>query len=215
MHAALRLLAGPREAADPRSLAARMSDAFLSLCLSAVAPNDSAEAPTSRSRNSAPIQAQIVIDLPTVLGLAENPAQLRGYGPIPAGLARAWLADATTWARLVTDPITGHLLDYGSTVRFAPHPLRRFITARDQTCRFPSCRAPAVYAESDHHPPWAADGSGGHTSARDTHALCEHHHHLKTHGGWTIEHRDDGETLWRSPNGRLITNRTPPALDPD
>ncbi len=140
---------------------------------------------------------------------------LRGYGPIPAGLAREWLTQATTWARLVTDPVTGHLLDYGPTVRFAPHPLRRFITTRDQTCRFPHCRAPAQHAEIDHHPPWRHDGTGGHTSARDTHALCAHHHHLKTHGGWTIHHRDHAHTVWASPNGRLITTQTPPALSPD
>jgi len=215
MHAALRLLAGPREADDPRALSARMSDALLSLCLTAVAPNDADQDHTVRSGASLPVQAQIVIDLPTLLGLAQHPGVLRGYGPIPAGLARDWLSDATTWARLVTDPVTGHLLDYGPAVRFAPHPLRRFITARDQTCQFPNCRAPAQYAEIDHHPPWKADGTGGHTNPTNTHALCPHHHHLKTHGGWTIAHRDHGETLWRSPNGHLITTQTPPALNPD
>src|SRR6185437_958283 len=52
----------------------------------------------------------IVIDLPTLLGLADNPARLDGYGDIPAGLARRIAADAT-WRRMITDPITRRLLD--------------------------------------------------------------------------------------------------------
>ena len=52
----------------------------------------------------------IVIDLPTLLGLAEHPARLDGYGPIPADLARRLAADAS-WRRMITDPITRRLLD--------------------------------------------------------------------------------------------------------
>ena len=33
--------------------------------------------------------AAVVLDLPTLLGLAENPGEIPGYGPIPAPLARA------------------------------------------------------------------------------------------------------------------------------
>jgi hypothetical protein len=58
------------------------------------------------------------IDLPTLLGLAEHPGEIPGYGIIPAGLARELAADGT-WRRLVTDPQTGHLIDCGRT-RYRP-----------------------------------------------------------------------------------------------
>ena len=54
------------------------------------------------------VEVQVVVDLPTLLGLADHPAQLGSYGPIPAGLARQ-LADDATWRRLITDPATGAL----------------------------------------------------------------------------------------------------------
>ena len=59
-----------------------------------------------------------MIDLPTLLGLVEHPGQLQGYGPIPASIARMLAADGT-WQRLVVEPVTGHLLDLGST-RYRP-----------------------------------------------------------------------------------------------
>ncbi len=37
--------------------------------------------------------AAVVLDLPTALGLAENPGHLPGYGAVPADLARAMAAD--------------------------------------------------------------------------------------------------------------------------
>ena len=45
----------------------------------------------------------VVVDLPTALGLADNPAELPGYGPIPGLLARR-LAAERDWVRWTTDP---------------------------------------------------------------------------------------------------------------
>ena len=50
-------------------------------------------------------------------------------------VVRGLLADpdvAVTMRRLVTDPLTGHLLDYGRKTYAIPDRLRDFITARDQ-----------------------------------------------------------------------------------
>jgi len=46
------------------------------------------------------------LPLGTALGLSDAPAELAGYGPIPADLARELAADAT-WRRILTDPVTG------------------------------------------------------------------------------------------------------------
>ncbi|MFZ0324975.1 MAG: DUF222 domain-containing protein [Actinomycetes bacterium] len=215
---ALTVLAGPRETDDPRTLGARRVDALLGLCLGAVAPaaplGADRDDPAVRvpARPFSPVTAQIVVDLPTLTGLADHPCHLRGYGSVPAAIARHWLSHATTWQRLVTDPVTGHLLDVGPTVRFAPAQIRAFVTSRDQTCTAPGCHQPATRSDVDHHPPWQPDGTGGRTSAEQLAALCRHHHRLKTHTRWRVTSRDHGTTEWVSPNGRHYTTRPPPVL---
>ena len=202
---ALTVLSGPRESDDPRPLGARRVDALLGLCLGAVAPDPETDSNTPArvvSRPKIPTQAHIVIDLPTLLGLADNPCELKGYGQVPAGLARDWLHHATTWRRLVTDPVEGHLLDYGPTVRFAPSRLRAYVQERDGSCVFPGCRHPAHRSDLDHHPPWKADGSGGHTSASHLAAECRRDHRLKTHTGWSLRRAPEGGFEWTSPSGK-------------
>jgi len=67
------------------------------------------------------VEAQVIIDLPTLLGLADNPGELAGVGPIPAEVARALAADdGATRRRLVVEPVTGALLDYGASVYRSP-----------------------------------------------------------------------------------------------
>jgi len=58
-----------------------------------------------------PVTLNLTLDLPTFLGLNENPGILAGYGEIPASVARTLAGDAK-WRRFITDPISGNLLDY-------------------------------------------------------------------------------------------------------
>ena len=140
------------------------------------------------------------MDLPTALGLAENPAQLAGYGPIPASVARVLSSDAK-WRRFVTDPVSGNLLDYGRETYLPPQHLVDFLTARDRTCRFPSCSQPARVTDIDHAQPWE---EGGKTSAANLGLLCRRHHRMKTHDGWKLQSHDDGSCTWTSPVGKEI-----------
>ena len=66
-----------------------------------------------------PALVQITMDLETLLGLRNNPADLHGYGPLPANLARLLAADAD-WQRFIQDPLTGAPLDLGRTRRHLP-----------------------------------------------------------------------------------------------
>ena len=129
-------------------------------------------------------------------------------------MVRDLLADPEcelTMRRMVTDPITGHLLDYGRTTYAIPQALREFIVARDRTCRFPDCNRRADLCEIDHAIAW---DEGGTTSPENLGALCKRHHQLKTLGGWTItDSRPDGSCLWRSPQGR--THIRGPATEHD
>jgi hypothetical protein len=146
-----------------------------------------------------PITVNVTIDLPTLLGLSENPGQLAGYGAIPASVARALASDGK-WKRFITDPQTGALLDYGRETYQPPQALIDFLIARDRTCRFPGCRRSAALSDLDHAQSWE---EGGTTSLENLGALCRRHHLLKTHGGWGIESRADGSCTWTSPLGKI------------
>ena len=145
-----------------------------------------------------PVTVNVTIDLPTLLGLAENPGQLSGYGAIPASVARELASDAT-WKRFITDPQTGNLLDYGREKYEPPQALVDFLLARDRTCRFPGCRQPASRSDIDHANSWE---SGGETKAENLGLLCRRHHRLKTHGRWGLVSNADGSCLWTSPAGK-------------
>jgi hypothetical protein len=151
----------------------------------------------------------VTIDLPTILGLAENPGQLAGYGPIPASIARQIAADGR-WKRFVTDPIKGTLLDYGRETYEPPQDLQDFLIARDRTCRFPGCRQPAHLGDLDHVVPW---DSGGSTSPENLGALCRRHHNLKTHSDWKLINHEDGACTWISPSGHKYFVPARPVLD--
>ena len=152
----------------------------------------------SNSPTSSAMTINVIVDLPTLLGLAENPAELSGYGAIPASLARE-LATSHQWRRFITDPVTGALLEVGREKYQPPAALVDFINARDKTCRFPGCRRAAELSDIDHAIPWE---EGGETSPANLGALCRRHHRLKTHGGWKIDSNPDGSCTWISPYGK-------------
>jgi hypothetical protein len=179
---------------DSRSADMKRADALTSLAGFALAASSEEVALHRR-----PITVNVTIDLPTLLGLSENPGQLAGYGAIPASVARALASDGK-WKRFITDPQTGALLDYGRETYQPPQALIDFLIARDRTCRFPGCRRSAALSDLDHAQSWE---DGGTTSLDNLGALCRRHHLLKTHGGWGIESRADGSCTWTSPLGKI------------
>ncbi len=127
--------------------------------------------------------AAVVLDLPTALGLAENPGHLPGYGTVPADLARAMAADRD-WVRWIVEPHTGHLLDRGARTYRPSDRLRGYIAARDQTCGFPGCSRAATTCDLDHIQPFGPPN----TVAANLGPLCRQHHNAKTHGRWRLTH---------------------------
>lgn len=179
------------DAKDMRSTDMKRADA-----LSAIAAASLANSPVTPHRR--PISINVTIDLPTLLGLAQNPGQLAGYGAIPASVARELASDGK-WKRFITDPQTGNLLDYGRESYEPPQALKDFLIARDRTCRFPGCRRSASLSDLDHAQSWE---EGGSTSAENLGALCRRHHRLKTHDGWSVVSHADGSCTWLSPLGK-------------
>ena len=164
--------------------------------------------PTAPRRHGRRHQVQFVTDLPSLLALADNPAELLGYGPIPAALVRDRAAQAE-WRRLLVDPVTGYLLDYGTVIYRPPADLADYLIARDRCCRFPGCNTRATVCDIDHNIP----APRGDTSSRNCCCLCRRHHRLKTFGGWTVQLTPDGTCRWTSPCGRQFVSDPPPQLD--
>jgi hypothetical protein len=185
-----------RSATDTWSLLSadnKRADALTAILSHALASNVDDVRPHRR-----PVTVNVTIDLPTLLGLAENPGQLSGYGAIPASVARELASDAT-WKRFITDPHTGNLLDYGREKYEPPQALVDFLLARDRTCRFPGCRQPASKGDIDHAQSWE---TGGETKPENLGLLCRRHHRLKTHGRWVLISNADGSCEWSSPVGK-------------
>ena len=156
-----------------------------------------------------PITISVAIDLPTLLGLAENPGQLAGYGAIPASVARRLAADGN-WQRFVSDPTTGNLLDFGREKYTPPQELVDYLLARDRVCRFPGCRRTGQSSDIDHAQSWE---TGGETNPANLGLLCRRHHRMKTHGGWSLESNPDGSCLWKSPKGKTFFVPSRPFLE--
>jgi hypothetical protein len=76
--------------------------------------------------------------------------------------------------------------------------LREYITARDVTCRFPTCRQPAWRCDLDHSVPY---DQGGRTCVCNLGGLCRFHHQLKQHRRWRLI-QSVGTFTWTTPAGR-------------
>ncbi len=180
-----------RAAGDPRTRGQLMADTLV-------------ERTTGTPGGITGIEIQLVMTDRTLFQGDSEPARLPGYGIVPAGWARDCSTRKRTrtrarngagrnwdgrhgrgtqghrrtlnvWLRrLYTAPGTGDLTAMDSRARLFPPGLRRFITARDDTCRTPYCDAPIRHL--DHIIPWH---HGGTTTQNNGAGLCEACNHTK------------------------------------
>ncbi|MFZ3415528.1 DUF222 domain-containing protein [Arthrobacter sp. 3Tela_A] len=160
-----------------------------------------AERHRNRNRTKVRTDVMVLINADTLAGLNENPAELNGYGPISADTARTMILDALHWTPLLQDPATGEILNVGRTRRI-PAGLKRWLQARDGTCRFPGCSVSVTHAEIDHTTPFSHGGPTDHTNLEH---LCPKHHRFKTLGHWKARQPEPGTIEWNSPTGRTYT----------
>jgi hypothetical protein len=160
------------------------------------------------------VTVNVVMDLPTLRGESDQIALVDGQ-PVPAEIGREYAAFATWWRRLVTDPVDGHLLDYG-TKTYLPDKLRRYVLARDGGCRTPGCTTTAASRmQMDHANPFP----NGRSCPCNCGAHCTTCHQLKTAGYATIENSEaDGSCTWVTAWGQRIhvppRSVLPPEPDP-
>ena len=200
---------------EPRSRGQIMADALV-------------ERTTGTPAGISGVEIQLVMTDRTLFQGDAEPARLPGYGIVPAAWARTLLAegpgsnndpgqaqdnqagqaeDLKVWLRrLFTAPGTGDLIAADSKARLFPAGMRRFIQARDETCRTPYCDAPIRHF--DHIIPW---NHGGTTSLANGAGLCEACNHTKELPGWTARTRTARtSTAGTSPGTRHVLDiRTP------
>ncbi|MCA1722643.1 MAG: HNH endonuclease, partial [Actinobacteria bacterium] len=96
------------------------------------------------------------------------------------------------------------VLDVGRATRTPPLPLRRAVEARDRRCRFGNCRRPPSWCDAHHIVHWSDDGP---TDLDNLILLCDHHHNLIHHGGWSVELHPDNSATFTSPRGDSHTTQ--------
>ena len=99
----------------------------------------------------------------------------------------------------------GKILDVGRRTRTIPTAIRRALTSRDESCRFPGCGS--KHCEAHHLKHWA---NGGETSLDNLVLLCRRHHRAVHEEGYRIERAVDGELRFFRPQGWEIPFVPPP-----
>lgn len=163
-----------------------------------------------------PIAVNLVMSDETLFGGDSTPADVSGYGPIPAAVARSMVARSVgdrqsraTLRRLYTHPRTGALVSMESRTRLFPRGLTNFIELRDQRCRTPYCDAPIRHR--DHAQPWA---EGGPTTVENGLGLCERCNYAKEAAGWRVSTSSDKNHThtaeFTTPTGKRYWSGAPP-----
>ncbi|MCP2251922.1 protein of unknown function (DUF222) [Prauserella aidingensis] len=159
--------------------------------------------------------ASVFLHLPvdTALTMTDDGCELDGYGPVPGPIAREIMSDPNSiWRAVLCDPGTGRPVDLGRTRRRPTAAVRNLVAARDRECCVPWCHRPARRCDFDHDTAWHL---GGHTSASNGSAKCDHHHARKDDPGWTIHHEPDtGTTTVTTPSGATHTATPEPVHEP-
>ncbi len=195
-----------REAGDERDVHQRRADAFTGIFDTIAATGTLPDGTALPRKHRRRAEVQVTVAATTLLGLDELPGELAGFGPIPAGMARE-IAQDGTWRRLLTDPVTGTLLERG-TVTYQPGAdLTAFVIARDVTCTFMGCGQPGWRCELDHREPFDPDRPADEqTTADNLDTRCKHHHEQKTSGGWSVRRvPGSGASEWTDPWGITFT----------
>ena len=206
---------------DPRTLGQVMADTLV-------------ERLTGQAAAAAvPVEVGLTMTADSLLAseVDRTPADLHGYGPIPADVALDLTARATSdltdtsatdltdaeartavWVRrLFIDPVDETIAHLDTKRRRFDGGLARLIRYRDRLCRDPYCTAPIRHL--DHVEPYR---NGGSTAAANGAGLCEQGNYAKDMPGWSrqvvSEPGQTHEIEICTPTGHRYRSQAPPAL---
>jgi hypothetical protein len=191
-------MADPSDPGDPRTRDQLRADVLVDLLLGGDPTPGSAPRP----------EISVVMSLPDLLGVTDQPAHVPGHGPIPADLARTLAADAT-WRAWITDA-SGAVVAAPARGYVPTAAIARLVRAREPVCRMPGCRRQASGCDLDHTIAYPT----GPTSSANIGPLCRRHHVLKTHMGWNLEPQDAGSLSRIESLDPTARDGASPGLDP-
>lgn len=142
----------------------------------------------------------LIVTTGTLAG-GDTPAEIPGFGPILADIARQAATDChiTRGEYIITD--NGQPIATGTLSRMATRAMTRHLRAAQPTCIFPGCRMPAQESDLDHRRTWAIHHQ---TRLPDLAPLCRYHHLIR-HKGWNYQITPTGTIHWTSPTGHAYT----------
>ncbi|HEX6235416.1 MAG TPA: DUF222 domain-containing protein [Jiangellaceae bacterium] len=194
---------------DERTMGARRVDVLAALAFAAIAAGRIGGCSACGAgiklagAQHRPVAVNVTVPASSLLGFDEQPGELAGFGPITAATARK-LAAVGVWRRILTDPVSGTVLDVGRTRYRPPAPLAEHIMLRDVRCVWPGCERPATShgVDIDHILDWAL---GGATTDHNLGPFCEKHHVDKHNSRWQVSQPEPGRFEYTSPTGHRYT----------
>ena len=150
----------------------------------------------------------IRVDLTTLAGLDDKPAQIPGWGPVIADIARKISREQDeSESRITITDEDGQPIGV-TTTRLRPTTAqRRQVEARNPTCVFPGCRMPAGQSDLDHEHLWSETHR---TSTSHLEPLCRHDHINRHQRHWRLRQIRPGVYEWVSPLGHRYLRRPEP-----
>jgi hypothetical protein len=154
------------------------------------------------------VPATILLDQPDLLKKARtNRAVLEGYGPIDDETARRLLADAPSFRRIFTDPITGAILNMDRDTYRPTRVQREWLRRQYPDGGSPTRAIRVENADLDHTTDWDFTGV---TNVDNLVPLARAHHTLKHKTKLGYTRTAQGRIRWRSPTGYERDTYPPP-----
>ena len=146
--------------------------------------------------------AQVLVTVPVfaLMGLTDEPADLDGYGPIPASMARKLVADgASSFRRVLIDPRDGAPLEIGRDSYRIPAAMRQWLQTPGREMFVPRLQQPVPGQRSRPHPRLGRRRHHRHLQSRVTvpqtppaqthHSVDTHHGHQRRTARLDLTHR--------------------------
>ena len=171
------------------SLQARQADALVAIAQAYLAGG-------SEKSTSSADHYQVVVHVDEA-ALREDPKQT-AKSDLPLESVRRLCCDSGVVA--VVEDDKGNPLNVGRKHRVVQPALRRALTSRDKSCRFPGCTH-TKWLDAHHVTHWV---HGGKTSLGNTLLLCSRHHQLLHEGGFSIKKNFEGDWYFVEARGKTL-----------
>jgi hypothetical protein len=157
--------------------------------------------PNSGSSDTGVVEVRV--DMTTLAGIDNEPAEIPGWGTVLADVARHIVDEASDaeW-RIVPVDENGQPIGVVTTKRRPTTVQKRIVETRNPTCVFPGCRMPAAECDLNHEIPWT---QAHRTTIRELGPLCRHDHNNHHRHRWKLKQIRPGQYQWTSLLGHTYT----------